>query len=101
MTDEQQSHLVKAEMALHPLFEQLVSSHVSSLHVATPIDHLLIINAQLAQSHHLLRSYAAQHRQSCFSCGGAPKVLIFGLKEFLLCELWVMENKILNAIPFR
>ncbi|XP_039115075.1 homeobox protein knotted-1-like 3 isoform X3 [Dioscorea cayenensis subsp. rotundata] len=60
--DEQQRQLVKAEMAVHPLFEQLVSAHVSCLRVATPIDHLPIIDAQLAQSHHLLRSYAAQHR---------------------------------------
>ncbi|XP_078441737.1 homeobox knotted-like protein isoform X2 [Wolffia australiana] len=61
---EEQHHqqLLKAEIAVHPLYEQLLAAHVGCLRVATPIDHLPMIDAQLAQSHALLRSYAGQHR---------------------------------------
>ncbi|KAJ6701626.1 HOMEOBOX PROTEIN KNOTTED-1-LIKE 7 [Salix koriyanagi] len=58
-----QSRQLKAEIATHPLYEQLLSAHVSCLRVATPIDQLPLIDAQLSQSHHLLRSYASQHNQ--------------------------------------
>ncbi|KAL8053750.1 hypothetical protein ABFX02_05G094400 [Erythranthe guttata] len=52
------NHQLKAEIAAHPLFEQLVAAHVACLRVATPIDQLPLIDAQLTQSHHILRSYA-------------------------------------------
>ncbi|KAK8626082.1 hypothetical protein V6N13_133734 [Hibiscus sabdariffa] len=58
-----QSRQLKAEIATHPLYEQLLAAHVSCLRVATPIDQLSLIDAQLAQSHSLLRSYASQHQQ--------------------------------------
>lgn len=61
VVEEEQRQLLKAEMAVHPLWEQVVGAHVGCLRVATPIDHLPIIDAQLANSHHLLRSYAARH----------------------------------------
>ncbi|PIN02198.1 Transcription factor MEIS1 [Handroanthus impetiginosus] len=51
-------HHLKAEIATHPLYEQLLSAHVACLRVATPIDQLPLIDAQLSQSHHILRSYA-------------------------------------------
>ncbi|KAK4435244.1 Homeobox protein HD1 [Sesamum alatum] len=51
-------HQLKAEIATHPLYEQLLSAHVSCLRVATPIGSASLIDAQLSQSHHLLRSYA-------------------------------------------
>ncbi|CAD5174996.1 homeobox protein knotted-1-like 3 [Musa acuminata AAA Group] len=57
-----EQQLLKAEMAVHPLWEQLLGAHVGCLRVATPIDHLPLIDAQLAQSHHLVRSYAAGRR---------------------------------------
>ncbi|PKA60417.1 Homeobox protein knotted-1-like 3 [Apostasia shenzhenica] len=60
--EEEQLRVVKAEMAVHPLWEQLLAAHVGCLRVATPIDHLPLIDAQLSHSHHLLRSYAALHR---------------------------------------
>ncbi|WCJ26133.1 Homeobox protein knotted-1-like 7 [Euphorbia peplus] len=59
-----QSRQLKAEIATHPLYEQLLSAHVSCLRVATPIDQLPLIDAQLSQSHHILRSYASQHTHS-------------------------------------
>ncbi|KAK4796068.1 hypothetical protein SAY86_028394 [Trapa natans] len=61
--DDQQRQL-KAEIATHPLYEQLLSAHVACLRIATPIDQLPLIDAQLSQSHHLLRSYAASQQQS-------------------------------------
>ncbi|KAG0457057.1 hypothetical protein HPP92_022214 [Vanilla planifolia] len=54
--------LLKAEMVVHPLWDQLLSAHASCLRVATPIDHLPLIESQLAQSQHLHRSYAAHYR---------------------------------------
>ncbi|KAM1258321.1 hypothetical protein ACFX13_038661 [Malus domestica] len=58
----QHNRQLKAEIATHPLYEQLLSAHVSCLRVATPIDQLPLIDAQLSQSHHLLRSYASQQQ---------------------------------------
>lgn len=58
-----QTRQLKAEIATHPLYEQLLAAHVSCLRVATPIDQLPLIDAQLSQSHHILRSYVSQHNQ--------------------------------------
>ncbi|XAR70358.1 hypothetical protein NMG60_11027188 [Bertholletia excelsa] len=55
---------LKAEIAVHPLYEQLLAAHVACLRVATPIDQLPLIDAQLAQSHDLMRSYASQHHHN-------------------------------------
>lgn len=52
------NHQLKAEIATHPLYEQLLSAHVACLRVATPIDQLPLIDSQLSQSQNLLRSYA-------------------------------------------
>ncbi|KAF5194284.1 Homeobox protein knotted-1-like [Thalictrum thalictroides] len=52
---------LKAEIATHPLYEQLLAAHVGCLRVATPIDQLPLIDAQLSQSHQLFRFYASQH----------------------------------------
>ena len=57
----EQNHRMKAEIATHPLYEQLVAAHVACLRVATPIDQLPLIDAQLANSHNILRTYASQH----------------------------------------
>ena len=55
---------VKAEIATHPLCEQLLAAHVSCLRVATPIDQLPLIDAQLSHFNNLLRSYASHHSHS-------------------------------------
>ncbi|KAI6702208.1 hypothetical protein NL676_011344 [Syzygium grande] len=60
---DQQQRQLKAEIANHPMYEQLLAAHVACLRVATPIDQLPLIDAQLTQSHHLLRSYAASSVQ--------------------------------------
>lgn len=60
--EAEERQLLKGEIAVHPMCEQLVSAHVGCLRVATPIDHLPLIDAQLSQSSGLLHSYAAHHR---------------------------------------
>ncbi|KAK1261806.1 Homeobox protein knotted-1-like 3 [Acorus gramineus] len=59
---QQQQLLLKAEIAVHPLYEQVLAAHVGCLRVATPIDQLPLIESQLSVSHNLLRSYASHHR---------------------------------------
>ena len=55
----EQNRQMKGEIASHPMYEQLLAAHVACLRVATPIDQLPIIEAQLSHSHRLLRSYAS------------------------------------------
>lgn len=49
----------KAEVLAHPLYEQLLSEHVACLRIATPVDQLPRIDAQLAQSQHVVAKYSA------------------------------------------
>ncbi|CAA6672274.1 unnamed protein product [Spirodela intermedia] len=44
----------KSEILSHPLYEQLLSAHVACLRIATPVDQLPRIDAQLAQSQHVM-----------------------------------------------
>uniref|UniRef100_A0A7N0RFD4 Uncharacterized protein n=1 Tax=Kalanchoe fedtschenkoi TaxID=63787 RepID=A0A7N0RFD4_KALFE len=55
----------KAEILSHPLYEQLLAAHVSCLRIATPVDQLPQIDAQLAQSHNLVAKYADAVQGSC------------------------------------
>ncbi|KAJ0248575.1 Homeobox protein knotted-1-like 3 [Hirschfeldia incana] len=48
----------KAEILSHPLYEQLLSAHVACLRIATPVDQLPRIDAQLAQSQHVVAKYS-------------------------------------------
>lgn len=67
VSGDQSQRQLKAEIATHPLYEQLLAAHVSCLRVATPIDQLPLIDAQLSQSHQLQRSYASHHHQHSLS----------------------------------
>lgn len=49
----------KAEILAHPLYDQLLSAHVACLRIATPVDQLPRIDAQLAQSQHVVSKYSA------------------------------------------
>lgn len=55
---------LKAEIASHPLYEQVLAAHVSCLRVATPVDELPLIDAQLNQSHQILSSYLKLHNNN-------------------------------------
>ncbi|KAL5984919.1 Homeobox protein knotted-1-like 3 [Asimina triloba] len=57
VAEHEELHEIKAQIVGHPLYEQLLASHVGCLRVATPIDHLPLIDAQLSQSHQIHRSY--------------------------------------------
>lgn len=48
----------KAEILSHPLYEQLLSAHVACLRIATPVDQLPRIDAQLAQSQGVVAKYS-------------------------------------------
>ncbi|XP_042511321.1 homeobox protein knotted-1-like 2 isoform X2 [Macadamia integrifolia] len=48
----------KADILTHPLYEQLLSAHVACLRIATPVDQLPRIDAQLAQSQHVVAKYS-------------------------------------------
>ncbi|XWS17848.1 hypothetical protein CRYUN_Cryun33cG0103600 [Craigia yunnanensis] len=63
----------KAEILTHPLYEQLLSAHVACLRIATPVDQLPRIDAQLAQSQHVVAKYSA--------LGGGPQGLVGDDKE--------------------
>ncbi|GAA0151437.1 homeodomain transcription factor [Lithospermum erythrorhizon] len=49
----------KGEVIGHPLFEQLLAAHVACLRIATPVDQLPRIDAQLAQSQHVVAKYSS------------------------------------------
>ncbi|XP_050217243.1 homeobox protein knotted-1-like 3 isoform X2 [Mercurialis annua] len=49
----------KADILSHPLYDQLLSAHVACLRIATPVDQLPRIDAQLAQSQHVVTKYSA------------------------------------------
>ncbi|XP_059644552.1 homeobox protein knotted-1-like 3 isoform X2 [Cornus florida] len=49
----------KAEILSHPLYEQLLSAHVACLRIATPVDQLPRIDAQLEQSQSVVSKYSA------------------------------------------
>ncbi|XP_058067502.1 homeobox protein knotted-1-like 13 isoform X2 [Magnolia sinica] len=53
-----QSARYKADILTHPLYEQLLSAHVACLRIATPVDQLPRIDAQLAQSQHVVTKYS-------------------------------------------
>ncbi|KAI5060564.1 hypothetical protein GOP47_0024984 [Adiantum capillus-veneris] len=45
---------LKAQIVAHPMYDQLLSAHVACLRVATPVDHLQTIEAQLSTNVHLV-----------------------------------------------
>lgn len=53
-----QNGKLKAEILAHPLYEQLLSAHVGCLRIATPVDQLPRIDAQLAQSQQVVAKYS-------------------------------------------
>ncbi|XP_077245520.1 homeobox protein knotted-1-like 3 [Tasmannia lanceolata] len=63
-SNDEDQRRIKAEIVAHPLYEQLLSAHIGCLRVATPIDQLPLIDGQIAQSHHLLRSYHSFYQQN-------------------------------------
>nr|XP_043621635.1 homeobox protein knotted-1-like LET12 isoform X2 [Erigeron canadensis] len=48
----------KADILSHPMYDQLLSAHVSCLRIATPVDQLPRIDAQLGQSQQVIAKYS-------------------------------------------
>lgn len=65
---QQENHMVwqnsrlKADVLQHPLYDQLLAAHVACLRIATPVDQLPKIDAQLAQQHHVVAKYSVLGR---------------------------------------
>lgn len=55
---EWQNAKSKADILAHPLYDQLLSAHVSCLRIATPVDQLPRIDAQLEQSQQVVAKYS-------------------------------------------
>ncbi|XP_078157958.1 homeobox protein knotted-1-like 5 isoform X2 [Carex rostrata] len=49
---------LKAELMSHPLFQQLLAAHVACMRVATPVDQLATLDAQLAESPRVVAKYS-------------------------------------------
>ncbi|KAK6129561.1 hypothetical protein DH2020_036690 [Rehmannia glutinosa] len=72
---------LKADILSHPLYEQLLSAHVACLRIATPVDQLPRIDAQLAQSQQVVEKYSALGHGSL----GDEK----DLDQFIVLEVFV------------
>jgi hypothetical protein len=57
-----QNSRLKADVLQHPLYDQLLAAHVACLRIATPVDQLPKIDAQLAQQHHVVAKYSVLGR---------------------------------------
>ncbi|KAG1364358.1 homeobox protein knotted-1-like 13 [Cocos nucifera] len=68
----------KAEILSHPLYEQLLAAHVACLRIATPVDQLSRIDAQLAQSQHVVAKYSM--------LGAANNTDDKELNQFMVCS---------------
>ncbi|KAL6556340.1 Homeobox protein HD-1 [Orobanche gracilis] len=89
-------HQLKEEIAAHSLYEQLLSAHV-----ATPIDQLPLIDAQLSESHYLLRLYAqnnthslSQHQRQELDSFLASKYTIFQFFAIIPRDLFPVKLKL-------
>uniref|UniRef100_A0A0A0L5P6 Homeobox domain-containing protein n=1 Tax=Cucumis sativus TaxID=3659 RepID=A0A0A0L5P6_CUCSA len=74
----------KAEILAHPLYEQLLSAHVACLRIATPVDQLPRIDAQLAQSQNVVAKYSALGHSAPPSMVGDDKELDQFMTHYVL-----------------
>lgn len=58
-TEAEELSEYKADILGHPLYDQLLSAHVSCLRIATPVDQLPRIDAQLQQSQRVVDKYSS------------------------------------------
>ena len=84
----------KAEILAHPLYEQLLSAHVACLRIATPVDQLPRIDAQLAQSQHVVSKYSALGHGNSQMLGDEKELdqfMVWFYALFLLCS-WLIQH---------
>lgn len=83
---ESETARYKAGIVRHPLYEQLLSTHVSCLRIATPVDQLPKIDAQLAQSQRVVAKYSAIGINS-----GAQVMDEKDLDQFMVCFSYLLR----------
>ncbi|KAG1326627.1 Homeobox protein knotted-1-like 3 [Cocos nucifera] len=82
----------KAEILAHPLYEQLLAAHVACLRIATPVDQLPRIDAQLGQSQHVVAKYSV--------LGAAANPDDKELNQFMVGNRGPGSKKLLQVSPF-
>eukprot|EP00252_Welwitschia_mirabilis_P010656 TRINITY_DN24054_c0_g1_i1.p1 TRINITY_DN24054_c0_g1~~TRINITY_DN24054_c0_g1_i1.p1 ORF type:complete len:321 (-),score=49.15 TRINITY_DN24054_c0_g1_i1:481-1443(-) len=85
----------KAEIISHPLYEQLLASHVACLHIATPVDRLQDIDAQLTQSENVISKYSVL--KHCSPCNINAKELDEFMSQYILL-LSAFKDKLHNHV---
>ncbi|XP_050364405.1 homeobox protein knotted-1-like 3 isoform X1 [Argentina anserina] len=81
---ECESGRFKADIVGHPLYEQLVSAHVSCLRIATPVDQLPKIDEQLLQSQRVVDKYLAMRASGDFQVMDEKELDLFMTNYVLL-----------------
>ncbi|CAA7039060.1 unnamed protein product [Microthlaspi erraticum] len=74
----------KSEILSHPLYEQLLSAHVACLRIATPVDQLPRIDAQLAQSQNVVAKYSTLDSAAQGLVAGDEKELDHFMTHYVL-----------------
>lgn len=74
----------KAGVLSHPLYEQLLSAHVACLRIATPVDQLPRIDAQLEHSHNVVAKYSVLGQQMMADSVGDDKELDQFMTHYVL-----------------
>ncbi|KAG9456222.1 hypothetical protein H6P81_000730 [Aristolochia fimbriata] len=83
-SDSGQNARYKADILAHPLYEQLLSAHVACLRIATPVDQLPRIDAQLAQSQQVVAKYSVLGGHGNQMLGGDDKELEQFMTHYVL-----------------
>lgn len=86
----------KSEILSHPLYEQLLSAHVACLRIATPVDQLPRIDAQLAQSQNVVAKYSNLDAASQGLIAGDEKEL----DHFMVLNFFFLLTKFSISIYF-
>ncbi|CDY51104.1 BnaCnng20070D [Brassica napus] len=74
----------KSEILSHPLYERLLSAHVACLRIATPVDQLPRIDAQLAQSQNVVAKYSTMDAAAQGLISGDEKELDHFMTHYVL-----------------
>jgi hypothetical protein len=87
----------KAEILSHPLYEQLLSAHVACLRIATPVDQLPRIDAQLAQSQNVVSKYSPLGHGTQAMVGDDKD-----LDQFMVCYYcrFLLQISFIHFLPF-
>ncbi|XWS70791.1 hypothetical protein CRYUN_Cryun03dG0079300 [Craigia yunnanensis] len=72
----------KAEIMGHPMYDQLLEEHVACLRVATPVDQLAKIDAQLSRSQEVLAKYSSAAASA--ATGAADEELDHFMENYVL-----------------